>query len=155
MNSTYTPNDFITLLHNEGYRAAFDSGINGTSTITSGSGGNIWTIEFRVEGEYDDATVARFMHHIWVNPIQYPIGKICNETNMNGFVGTAQFAMPDPDDEDKDTLLIFDHELVFTGGVTLEWISHQLLNWDLALTEFIKILEANEELAFDSGALFE
>jgi hypothetical protein len=30
-----------------------------------------------------------------VNTIQYTIGKICNETNMNGFVGTAQFGIPE------------------------------------------------------------
>jgi hypothetical protein len=104
------------------------------SVIESGSGGWHWSLKVEDATLDTEISEARFMFLIPVNPILYPVGKICNDFNNTCHVGAAQYILADDDDEDRDTLLAIDLEVSFVGGVATDWIVNQLMLWDIAVS---------------------
>jgi len=155
MKSTYSPRELVELLQLKGYRASFECPEVGTNAIESGSSGFEWSLDFAQADIDEQVDSARFLYFIRVNPTYFPVGKICNDSNLNGHVGVAQFIFPDVDDEEKNVLLVFDHEMWFSGGVSTDWILSQLHHWDVAMCAFNECISANEEEVFEDDISFD
>jgi hypothetical protein len=151
MTSTFTPHQIVQILHESGYRADISESEDYDYTIESGSGGLKWILELGDVQEFGTTESARFIFLVSVDPMRYPIGKICNDFNLNMYVGVAQYIFPEPEDEDQEVTLLLGHYLDFTGGVSVEWFKHQLMCWSLAVDKFRATLIENREAMIDSS----
>jgi hypothetical protein len=100
MKTEITADEIVSLLHNEGYRAVCEpSDIN--LTIHSASQGLAWEIYVGVTDTTEASNYLIFSHTRFVNPVLFPVGRICNEFNTVSPHGTATFGM-----DDNELLLI-------------------------------------------------
>ena len=104
MKTEITPEEIVSLLQNEGYRAVCEPcDIN--LTIHSASQGFAWEIFVGVTDESEASDFLIFSHSRSVSPVLFPVGRICNEFNTISPDGVATFSMDDNQDLTEDVML--------------------------------------------------
>ena len=146
MKTEITPIEVVSLLHDMGYRAMYEHQDGMRGVITSASQGHDWTI-FLGDVLGDVPTeVLRFNFPIVVNPVAYPVGKICNEYNERYSFGCAYYSLDDYGVLDGKALLNLDFAMSCTGGVSEDWLRDQLEKWDVCLHDFFSIVVDNMDM---------
>ena len=144
MKTEITADEIVSLLQNEGYRAVCEpSDIN--LTIHSASQGMDWEIYVGVTDESQATNFLIFSHSRFVNPVLFPVGRICNEFNTISPHGTATFGMADNQDMTEDVMISVDFSISLIGGVADEWLEDSISRWELILEIFDKKVRECEE----------
>jgi hypothetical protein len=144
MKTEITADEIVSLLQNTGYRAVcVPSDIN--LTIHSASQGMDWEIYVGVTDESQASNFLIFSHSRFVNPVLFPVGRICNEFNTVSPHGTATFGMDDNQDMTQDVMISVDFSISLIGGVADEWLEDSISRWELILEIFDKKVRECEE----------
>jgi hypothetical protein len=88
-----------------------------------------------------------------VNPVIFPVGKICNDYNRATRFGTASFSFDEEVDFEGSAFIRLDMGFSFDGGVSDEWLLHQIRMWDVCVQIFIDTIHENEEAISDDASL--
>jgi hypothetical protein len=144
MKTEITADEIVSLLQNTGYRAMCVPG-DTNLTIHSASQGMDWEIYVGVTDENQAANFLIFSHSRFVNPILFPVGKICNEFNTVSPHGTAAFGMDDNQDLTENVMISVDFSISLIGGVADEWLEDSISRWELILEIFEKKVRECEE----------
>ena len=149
MKTEITADEIVSLLQNEGYRAVCEpSDIN--LTIHSASQGLAWEIYVGVTDTTEASNYLIFSHTRFVNPVLFPVGRICNEFNTVSPHGTATFGMDDNQEMTEDVMISVDFSISLIGGVADEWLEDSISRWELILEIFDKkVRECEEPAAVD------
>ena len=144
MKTEITPEEIVSLLQSEGYRAICEPcDIN--LTIYSASQGFAWEIFVGVTDESEASDFLIFSHSRSVSPVLFPVGRICNEFNTISPDGVATFSMDDNQDLTEDVMISLDFSVTLTGGVSDEWLEDSISRWELILGIFDKKVRECEE----------
>lgn len=151
MKTEITADEIVSLLQNTGYRAMCEpSDIN--LTVHSASQGMDWEIYVGVTDESQATNFLIFSHSRFVNPVLFPVGRICNEFNTISPHGTATFGMADNQDMTEDVMISVDFSISLIGGVADEWLEDSISRWELILEIFDKkVRECEEPTAKDES----
>ena len=88
-----------------------------------------------------------------VNPVIFPIGKICNDYNRATRFGTASYSFNEDTAVEGNVFIRLDMGLSFDGGVSDDWLIHQIRMWDVCVQIFIDTIHENEEKLSDDASL--
>ena len=146
MKTEITADEIVSLLHELGYRASYE--LNETNLIvSSASQGFGWEIHISVTEESEASDFLIFSHVRLVNPVLFPVGKICNQFNIISPNGVATFRMDDNHDLSEDVMISLSFSVSLTGGVADEWLEDSISMWDYILGTFDKTVRECEEPA--------
>jgi len=146
MKTEITPEEIVSLLQNEGYRAVCEPcDIN--LTIYSASQGFAWEIFVGVTDESEASDFLIFSHSRSVSPVLFPVGRICNEFNTISPDGVATFSMDDNQDLTEEIMISLNFSVSLRGGVTEEWLEIAVSRWEMILEIFDKKVRECEEPA--------
>ena len=144
MKTEITPEEIVSLLQSEGYRAICEPcEIN--LTIYSASQGFAWEIFVGVTDESEASDFLIFSHSRSVSPVLFPVGRICNEFNTISPDGVATFSMDDNQDLTEDVMLSLNFSVSLRGGVAEEWLEIAVSRWEMILEIFDKKVRECEE----------
>jgi hypothetical protein len=121
--------------------------------IESGSQGNFWEINIgdtQDDEQMDNVVITYLMS---VNPVIFPIGKICNDYNRATRFGTASYSFNEDTAVEGNVFIRLDMGLSFDGGVSDDWLIHQIRMWDVCVQIFIDTIHENEEKLSDDASL--
>lgn len=116
-------------------------------TVNSASQGFEWEIFVGERNENEAANFLIFTHSRFVSPVQFPVGRICNEFNRTSPHGVATFAMDDNEDLTEEARISVDFSISLIGGVADEWLEDSISRWELILEIFDKKVRECEEPA--------
>jgi len=116
-------------------------------TVNSASQGFEWEIFVGERNENEAANFLIFTHSRFVSPVQFPVGRICNEFNRTSPHGVATFAMDDNEDLTEEARISVDFSISLIGGVADEWLDDSISRWELILEIFDKKVRECEEPA--------
>ena len=144
MKTEITPEEIVSLLQNEGYRAVCEPcDIN--LTIYSASQGFAWEIFVGVTDESEASDFLIFSHSRSVSPVLFPVGRICNEFNTISPDGVATYSMDDNQDLTEEIMISLNFSVSLRGGVTEEWLEIAVSRWEMILEIFDKKVRECEE----------
>jgi hypothetical protein len=145
MKNTFSASEIVSVLQGEGYRALYEHDGIDNAYISSGSQGNFW--EINIGDTQDDEQMGNILitYLMSVNPIRFPVGKICNQFNTISPNGVATFRMDDNHDLTEDVMISLDFSVSLTGGVADEWLEDSVSMWDYILGTFDKTVRECEE----------
>jgi hypothetical protein len=151
MKTEITADEIVSLLHALGYRAVCVPG-DTNLTIHSASQGLEWEIYVGVTDESEASDFLIFSHSRFVSPVQFPVGRICNEFNTISPHGVATFSMDDNEEITEDARVTLDFSISLIGGVADEWLEDSISMWELILGMFDKkVLECKEPTPKDES----
>ena len=151
MKTEITADEIVSLLHALGYRAMCE--LDGDIlTVNSASQGFEWEIFVGERNENEAANFLIFTHSRDVNPVQFPVGRICNEFNRTSPHGVATFSMDDREELIEDARITLDFSISLIGGVADEWLEDSISMWEMILGMFDqKVRECEEPAAKDES----
>jgi hypothetical protein len=88
-----------------------------------------------------------------VNPVRFPVGKICNDYNRATRFGTASYFFDEDLDFEDGAYIRLDLGISFDGGVSDDWLIQQIKMWDVCVQIFIDTIHENEEAVSDDASL--
>jgi hypothetical protein len=149
MKTEITAEEIVSILHDMGYRASCS--VFGTDVIVnSASQGFAWQLNVCEINENKASDFLMFSHLRDVNPVLYPIGRICNEFNREAPHGVATYIMIDNEDLAHEALINVEFAVSLHGGVSEDWVKSQIMSWDFTLGMFDnKVRECEEPCADD------
>jgi len=153
MKNTYSANEIIAILQSEGYRAVYEHDGIDNAFISSGSQGNFWEINIgdtKDDEQMDDVLIT---YLVAVDPVAFPVGKICNEYNRSTRFGTASYEFDDDPEFEDSAFIRLDMVFSFDGGVSDDWLINQIRMWDVCVQMFIDTVHGNEEPMSDDASL--
>ena len=145
MITEITASEVIEVLHGLGYRASFEYEEQRRGVISSASHGREWWIYLGDVSEDEPTQVLRFQFFMFVNPIAYPVGKICNEYNLLHSFSSAHYSLDDDGSTNGEAMLFLGYAVSCTGGVSVEWLIDQIEKWDESTVAFHELIVENEE----------
>jgi hypothetical protein len=154
MKTTYSPAEMIPLISEWGYMASYHHNGNGAADITAFDTNNVgfmWQIHLGDVAEDEQVKHMNFSMKLSLNPVHFPVGKICNDYNRSNLCGTAAY-FEDETFGESDMTLTLSHDMCFIGGVSETWVSGQIARWQIALDRFEEIVETNEEPGIDEDS---
>ena len=149
MKTEITADEIVSLLHSLGYRASYE--LDGSDVeVESASQGFIWQVTICDSNESQASDFLIFSHLRGVNPVLFPIGRICNEFNSESPHGVATYLLVDDPDLDEEAILKLEFSVSLHGGVSDDWVISQITGWDFILGMFDKkVRECKEPAAKD------
>jgi len=153
MKNTFSASEIVSVLQGEGYRALYEHDGIDNAYISSGSQGNFW--EINIGDTQDDEQMGNVVitYLMSVNPVQFPVGKICNDYNRATRFGTASYNFDDDLDFEDGAFIRLDLGISFDGGVSDDWLINQIRMWDVCVEIFIDTIHENEEAISDDASL--
>jgi len=153
MKNTFSASEIVSVLQGEGYRALYEHDGIDNAYISSGSQGNFW--EINIGDTQDDEQMGNVVitYLMSVNPVQFPVGKICNDYNRATRFGTASYNFDDDLDFEDGAFIRLDLGISFDGGVSDDWLINQIRMWDVCVEIFIDTIHENEESVSDDASL--
>jgi hypothetical protein len=153
MKNTFSASEIVSVLQGEGYRALYEHDGIDNAYISSGSQGNFW--EINIGDTQDDEQMGNVVitYLMSVNPVQFPVGKICNDYNRATRFGTASYNFDDDLDFEDGAFIRLDLGISFDGGVSDDWLINQIRMWDVCVEIFIDTTHENEEPVSDDASL--
>jgi len=153
MKNTFSASEIVSVLQGEGYRALYEHDGIDNAYISSGSQGNFW--EINIGDTQDDEQMGNVVitYLMSVNPVQFPVGKICNDYNRATRFGTASYNFDDDLDFEDGAFIRLDLGISFDGGVSDDWLINQIRMWDVCVEIFIDTIHENEETVSDDASL--
>ena len=145
MKNTFSAREIVAILQSEGYRALYEHDGIDNAHISSGSQGNFWEINIgdtQNDAQMDDVLITYMTS---VDPVVFPVGKICNDYNRSMRFGTASYNFDDDLDYEESTFIRLDMVFSFDGGVSSDWLINQIRIWDVCVQKFIETIHENEE----------
>ena len=153
MKNTFSASEIVSVLQSEGYRAVYEHDGIDNAYISSGGQGNFW--EINIGDTQDDEQMENVVitYLMSVNPVVFPVGKICNDYNRATRFGTASYSFDDDLDFEDSTFIRLDMGFSFDGGVSNDWLINQIRMWDVCVQIFIDTIHENEETVSDDASL--
>jgi len=153
MKNTFSASEIVSVLQGEGYRALYEHDGIDNAYISSGSQGNFW--EINIGDTQDDEQMGNVVitYLMSVNPVQFPVGKICNDYNRATRFGTASYNFDDDLEFEDGAFIRLDLGISFDGGVSDDWLINQIRMWDVCVEIFIDTIHENEETVSDDASL--
>ncbi len=153
MKNTFSASEIVSVLQGEGYRALYEHDGIDNAYISSGSQGNFW--EINIGDTQDDEQMGNVVitYLMSVNPVQFPVGKICNDYNRATRFGTASYNFDDDLEFEDGAFIRLDLGISFDGGVSDDWLINQIRTWDVCVEIFIDTIHENEETVSDDASL--
>ena len=144
MKTEINADEIVSLLHDMGYRASYE--INDSDVeVASASQGFIWEVTICDSDESQASDFLIFSHLRGVNPVLFPIGRICNEFNSESPHGVATYLLVDDPDLPEKAIIKLEFSVSLRGGVSEDWVSSQITGWDFILGMFDKKVRECEE----------
>ena len=153
MRNTFSANEIISVLQGEGYRAVYEHDGVENAYIQSGSQGHFWEMNIgdtQADEQMENVVITYVMS---VNPVRFPVGKICNDYNGATKFGTASYSFEEHIDFENDAFVRLDLGFSFGGGVSDDWVINQIRMWDICVQIFIDTIHENEEAVSDDASL--
>ena len=153
MKNTFSASEIVAVLQSEGYRAVYEHDGIDNAYISSGGQGNFW--EINIGDTQDDEQMENVVitYLMSVNPVVFPVGKICNDYNRATRFGTASYSFDDDLDFEDSTFIRLDMGFSFDGGVSNDWLINQIRMWDVCVQIFIDTIHENEEAISDDASI--
>ena len=153
MKNTFSASEIVEILQGEGYRALYEYDGIDNAYISSGSQGNFW--EINIGDTQDDEQMGNVVitYLMSVNPVQFPVGKICNDYNRATRFGTASYNFDDDLEFEDGAFIRLDLGISFDGGVSDDWLINQIRMWDVCVQIFIDTIHENEEAISDDASI--
>ncbi len=153
MKNTFSASEIVSVLQGEGYRALYEHDGIDNAYISSGSQGNFW--EINIGDTQDDEQMGNVVitYLMSVNPVQFPVGKICNDYNRATRFGTASYNFDDDLEFEDGAFIRLDLGISFDGGVSDDWLINQIRMWEVCVEIFIDTIHENEETVSDDASL--
>ena len=146
MKTEITAEEIVSILHDMGYRASCEQ--EGLDVIVhSASQGFMWQLSICDLNESQASDFLMFSHIREVNPVLFPIGRICNEFNREAPQGVATYIMIDNEDLTHEALINVELAISLHGGVSEDWVRSQITGWDFTLGMFDQKVRECEEPA--------
>jgi hypothetical protein len=149
MKTEITADEVVSLLHALGYRAMCE--IDGTDVVVnSASQGFSWQVTVCDANENQASDFLMFCHLRGVNPVLFPVGRICNEFNRQAPHGVATYILLENDEMPEEAIINLEFAVSLHGGVSDDWVSSQITSWDFTLGMFDqKVRECEEPASTD------
>ena len=153
MKNSFSANEIVAVLQGEGYRALDEHDGIDNAYISSGSQGNFW--EINISDLQDDEQMENIVitYLMTVNPVRFPVGKICNDYNRATRFGTASYFFDEDLDFEDGAYIRLDLGISFDGGVSDDWLIQQIKMWEVCVQIFIDTIHENEETVSDDASL--
>jgi hypothetical protein len=146
MKTEITAEEIVLILHDMGYRASCEQ--EGSDVVVySASQGFMWQLSICDLNESQASDFLMFSHLRDVNPVLFPVGRICNEFNREAPQGVATYIILDDEDRSYDALINLEIAVSLRGGVSEEWIRSQITGWDFTIGMFDQKVRECEEPA--------
>jgi hypothetical protein len=144
MKIEITAEEIVSILHDMGYRASCEQ--EGLDVIVhSASQGFMWQLSICDLNESQASDFLMFSHLRDVNPVLFPVGRICNEFNREAPQGVATYIILEDEDRSYDALINLEIAVSLRGGVSEEWIRSQITGWDFTIGMFDQKVRECEE----------
>ena len=153
MKNSFSANEIVAVLQGEGHRALYEHDGIDNAYISSGGQGNFW--EINIGDTQDDEQMENIVitYLMSVNPVIFPVGKICNDYNRATRFGTASYSFDEDIDFESSAFIRLDMGFSFDGGVSNDWLINQIRMWDVCVQILIDTIHENEEPVSDDASL--
>lgn len=131
MRSKINPQELALILQDEGLKAKLETDAEGDPCIKSASNGWNWQIYF--DDRNENGTRLAFTLGLGLSS-DIDVDALCNKYNRERLVGSMWHSERLDSDGEWFTALQFHVSLI--GGVSEDWLKHQLARWDAAITAF-------------------